>query len=191
VSLKIAVVAAVVMTIFAACAQGGPSSPTGPPSRHPAAPASCGEVPTSTGPAADLVRVRLEAPGTAAAGATIPVAGTIDVLRGGPRIITRPASSKVLVTQGGSVVGVSRSQDTHDIPVVLTAGGSRPAQALPAQVSLTRCTSGGAETGEALVAGTYGLVAVVSYGQDPLQGAAGGAGRTFQLVSEATAVVVR
>jgi hypothetical protein len=89
------------------------------------------------------------------------------------------------------VGGASVPRGSHDIPVVLTAGATRPAQALPQQVVLSRCPTAGAAAEAPLPAGTYSLVAVLAYGQDPLQNAAGGGGsRTFQLVSEPVELVI-
>jgi hypothetical protein len=190
--LRIVVAAGVVMAALAGCAQGRSGSTAGTSDGGTGPLVSCGQVPTSTGPAAALVTVRVESPGTADAGAAIPVTATIDVHQAGPRIITRPTTSKVLVTQGQSVVGgMSSPEESHDIPVILTAGASRPAQAVPSHVTLTRCPPAGSATGAPLPPGTYGLVAVVSYGQDPLQGAVGGGSRAFQLVSDAAVIQVR
>lgn len=187
--IKTLVAVAVVLVAIAGCAEApGPVTTTSDSSPLP----SCGRVPTSTGPAARLVTLRLESSVATNAGASVPVTARIDVHHDGPRIITRPTTSRILVTQGDSIVGGSSgSREDQDIPVVLTAGASRPAQALPTHVTLSRCLPGSTATGAALPPGTYGLVAVLSYGQDPLQNAAGGGSRSFQLVSKPTTIVIR
>jgi hypothetical protein len=146
----------------------------------------------STGPASDLVTVRLSAPTSARAGETITVRPTLDVQRAGPRIISQPATSRILVTKDGAVVGSTpQGQAGQGIPVILSTGAARPAQAVPTQVTLTGCSAGSGGPGDPLPPGRYGLVAVLSYGQDPLQGAADGSGRAFQLVSEPSVLTVR
>jgi hypothetical protein len=182
-------VAGVVIVVLAGCAEGGGARPAS--DGTSGVLRSCGDLPASTGPAASLVTLRLDPPEPATVGSMIAVTASIDVQRGGPRIITRPQGSRIVVAQGTSVVGgASVPRGTHDVPVVLTAGATRPVQALPPQVVLSRCPGPEADAKAPLPAGTYSLVAVLAYGQDPLQNAAGGGSRTFQLVSEPVELVI-
>jgi hypothetical protein len=117
---------------------------------------------------------------------------TVDVLADGQRIITVPASSRLLLTRGTSVVGTSDpGVGPAGVPLPLSAGATRPAQAVPGTIKLVGCDNADGTAGRPLSPGSYGVVAVLAYGQDPLQGAAGGNAKVFTLVSPPSAVVVR
>ena len=183
---------AVALTAVAGCAsassRGSSPDPTAPEPRA----ASCGRVPGSTGPAARLADLRVTAPASAAAGATIAVQVVVDVHADGPRIITVPAASRLLITRGATVVGASEpGSGPAEVPLPLTAGTTRPAQAAPAALTLVGCAGADGSTQKPLPPGTYGVVAVVAYGQDPLQGAASGGAKQFALVSAPWAISVR
>jgi hypothetical protein len=189
---------AVVLAGVAACAGGSadhtssktsePTEPTGASSTVP----SCGKVPESTGPAAHLVTVRTIAPATAAAGGTIEVQAVADVSAGGRRIITVPAASRLLINRNGAIVAMSDpAPGPAGVPLPLTAGSSRPLQAVPSRITLVGCRGADGSPGTALPPGTYDVVAVLAYGQDPLQGAAGGTVRRFSLVSSPSRLIVQ
>lgn len=158
---------------------------------------ACGPLPTSSGPAASVAKVRLTAPGTAASGATISVQASLDVAHDASRIITGPNSSDVLIVQDGQVVG--RSNDRRSalaVPLQLQVGQGRPLQAVPTSIVLSGCPSGTGDGQRApLPPGDYTLVAVLGYSVDALNGAADGgtapAGTgSYALVSEPVAVTV-
>jgi hypothetical protein len=178
----------VVVVVVAGCAadsgrQAGPQPSE--PVTTTGTPASCGQVPSSTGPAAHLVTVRVIAPDEAASGATIAVQSTADVRADGPRIITVPAASRLLVTREGTVVGMSDpAPGPAAIPLILTAGVSRPLQAVPDSVALVGCRHPDGSPGAPLPPGAYAVVPVLAYGQDPLQNAADGSAKSFTLVGQ-------
>jgi hypothetical protein len=164
---------------------------------------SCGDVPSSSGPAANLAKLSLKAPETAASGATVPVTVTVQVLSDGIRIITTAAASDVLIVQDGRVVGRSAALRPHlAVPMQLRRGADRPAQVVPDTVRLAGCPAGsGADDAKrpALPTGRYSLVAVLGYGTDSLNNAVDGptasssgmAGqRGFTLVSDPVPVTV-
>jgi hypothetical protein len=185
---------AVVLAEVAGCDNGSPTTePSESPEPSSASPtlATCGQVPGSTGPAAPLVTVRITAPTTAAAGATIAVQAMADVHADGPRIITVPAASRLLLTSNGGIVAESEPvPGPAAIPLPLAAGASRPLQAVPDAITLVGCRQADGSPGTPLPAGTYDVVAVLGYGQDPLQNAAGGAAKAFTLVSPPSSLTV-
>ncbi|GAB3589902.1 hypothetical protein GCM10027446_03460 [Angustibacter peucedani] len=188
--------AATVLLVAVAGCGGGSSGGDDVPSAGSQAPppaTTCGTVPTSEGPATALVTVRLDAPSTASAGEEVAVTVTLDVTSDGPRLITVPASSRLLLVRDGAVVGASGpGSGPAGVPVMLSAGASRPAQAVPDRVALVGCPTGDGSAGSPLAPGAYDLVAVLGYGSDPLQGNAGGSGgRAFTLVSAPHRLTVR
>jgi hypothetical protein len=145
---------------------------------------SCGDIPVSSGPAADLVSLQISAPGSAGYGAEVAVQVSVVVHADGGRIITDPSRSLVLVTLGDQVVGrVAEPEPGLPVPLPLTAGTVRPAQVVPGSVRLAGCPTGPTGERTPLPPGRYGLVAVLGYGQDRLYAQAGSGGR-FLLVSD-------
>ncbi|HEV7205399.1 MAG TPA: hypothetical protein VGN18_12380 [Jatrophihabitans sp.] len=142
-------------------------------------------VPSTSGPASLGARLVITAPGSAAGGATLRVHGRVEVGSDAPRIVTVPARSQLLITRAGRIVVRSDGAADPEIPLVLRAGTSRPAQALPVSVRL-------ATPDEArLPPGEYAVVGVLAYGSDPLQSApTGGTGRAFALVSDPVPITV-
>lgn len=161
-----------------------PSGPTAPTN----GPATCSQAldaPTaSTGPASVLVSVEVLAPATARVGDTATISTFLAVHTSGPRIVTSPSRSAVLLLRDGAVVAESRGTPGPSVPAPLEAGARLPAQTVPTQIVLVGCS------GAALDPGTYTLRAVVGYGNDPLNGAAGDGGGSFVLVSPPATVVV-
>ncbi len=162
-----------------------------PPTPLPARPAlsACGSVPVPSGPLTHAAEVVISAPASGRAGADLAVTSYVVARAAQPRVITVVASSAVLVLHDGVVVGRTGGSGTALIPLTLTAGGRRPAQAVPGSVRLRGCHG-------ALPAGRYELIAVLGYRVDSLNSATDGAltrrsgPRAFTLLSAATPVVV-
>jgi hypothetical protein len=144
-----------------------------------------GTVPSSTGPLARLAELAISAPQIAAAGELVLVGVTIRVRSTGPRMITTPGSSALLVVSGDRVVaGRGGPARAGAIPLNLRAGVVAPAQAVPVAVRLTADNESAP-----LAPGQYSLVAVLGYQTDSLNtGTDGGfapptVARGFVLVS--------
>ncbi|HEY2043933.1 MAG TPA: hypothetical protein VGH11_14740 [Jatrophihabitans sp.] len=163
----------------------------------------CGQLPVSSGPASSIAQVHLTGPATAAPGATISVQATLKVTTGGPRIVTGPSLSSLLITQGNRVVGKSGgARPDYLMPLPLPSGSVKPLQVVPTSITLTACASAAAGSGAAaLPAGSYALVAVLGYHVDALNNAADGGpgpatgsnpatGGTFYLVSDPLPITV-
>jgi hypothetical protein len=110
-------------------------------------------------------------------------------------VITTPSTSAVLVVRDGQVVGGSHGGSGSEVPLQLSAGQVRPAQAIPRSVRLVGCTSRAGST--SLLPGDYTLVAVLGYRTDSLNAApADGTapeqarGRSFVLISAPAAITV-
>jgi hypothetical protein len=150
-------------------------------------PSSCGELPSSTGPAADLAKLVLSAAASGHAGQQIAVTATVVVTADGQRVISVPNGSELLIILDGKVVGKT-DQGGHgsEIPLILKAGTTRPGQALPQSVQLSGCPTGAQTARSPLPAGSYQLVGVLGYRADPFNSGVDGmqAGGLFQLVSE-------
>ena len=142
-------------------------------------------VPSSTGPLAQLAELAISAPGAASTGEWVRVRVTVQLRSGGPRMITTPETSSLLVVSGARVVarrdGAARS---GAIPLTLRGGAVAPAQAVPDEVRLTS-----ADDGAPLPPGSYSLVAVLGYQRDSFNARADGdlvaptGARGFVLVS--------
>src|SRR4051812_40685585 len=155
-------------------------------------PAHCGSIPTSSGPAGDLATLQVSAPESGLSGGVIAVLVSVVVQADGPRVVTDPTRSLLLLTLGDQVVG--RAADPAaglPVPLPLRAGTVRPAQAVPGSMVLAGCPTGPAGERAPLPPGSYGVVAVLGYGQDQLNGTpAGGPGGQFQLVSQPVWITV-
>jgi hypothetical protein len=152
--------------------------------------ASCGTVPTSTGPAATAATISLHSPSTAPRGSTITVTTTLRALSNRYRIITDPRTSEVLVLADNRVVGRTghTGRSLLTVPVPLRQAELRPLQVVPDAVRLVGCPAAGRDTGADLPAGRYAMVAVLGYTMDSLNSADSGIDRTsgarpFTLVS--------
>jgi hypothetical protein len=152
--------------------------------------ASCGTVPTSTGPAAAAATISLHSPSTAPRGSTITVTTTLQTLANQYRIITDPRTSVVLVLAGNRVVGRTghTGRSLLTVPVPLRPAELRPLQVVPGIVRLVGCPTAGGDIGADLPAGQYAVVAVLGYTMDSLNSAESGIDRTsgarpFTLVS--------
>ena len=151
-------------------------------------------VPSSSGPLAPLAELSITAPDAAQAGRVVPVVATVRARSTGPRKITTPRTSALLVVSGDRVVARQDGpEDVGAIPLILHAGRMSPAQAVPSAVRLV--SSG---TGEPLVPGRYALVAVLGYQNDSFNSAADlglrrppTGGRPFVLVSRPVPLEVR
>jgi hypothetical protein len=149
----------------------------------------CGPVPVSSGPASQIVELRLTAPATTAPGAQVPVTATLQITADGQRIITGASMSQLLITHGGKVVGRSdAAQADLSVPLMLRAGATRPAQVLPTSVRMNSCDSA-----TPLPAGEYAIVAVLGYRLDPFNSGVDGMhpGGPFYLVSQPAPITVR
>jgi hypothetical protein len=186
---NIVVVAALLGMVAGCGASAGPArsmtpQPSGPTN------ASCESLPKSSGPAATLAELRITASGSARSGETVPVLGSVHVTAASTRVITRPSTSRLLIVRDGRVVGETRNSQPHpDVPLLMTAGAVRPAQALPAAVVMSACAARAGRSA-LLPPGQYSLVAVLGYGQDRLNPGAGDAGGSFQLVSAPRPIAV-
>lgn len=138
----------------------------------------------STGPAAAVASVQLTVPRTAPSGGAVPARSTVVVHADAPRVVLLPASSGLAVLRGATLVGWTGGSGTSPVPLPLSAGASRPAQVVPDALTLVACD------GSPLPAGEYTVQAVVGYGSDALDAAAGGVPRIFHLVSEPVPLTV-
>jgi hypothetical protein len=142
---------------------------------------------TTTGPLATIADLLVQAPANAPAGASVRASVTVRVRSAGPRMITTPATSALLVLSGDRVMArADGATDAPAIPLIMRPGRVAPAQAVPDSVRLIA-----ADTGTPLPPGEYALVAVLGYHNDPLNSAADvdrprlpTAARPFVLVSE-------
>ena len=148
---------------------------------------NCAAVPISCGPIMHVARLKIAAPATARPGQVVPITATVAVSSNAARVIGTPATSAVLVVHDGRVVARSAGAGSS-IPLILRAGSTRPAQAVPSSARLTTCD------GTALPAGHYLLVGVLGYRLDPLNAAVDGGPvpqRGFALVSDPVPISVR
>ena len=150
-------------------------------------------LPPSTGPLAGLAELTVNAPGTAPAGEWLRVRVTVQIRSNGPRMITTPRTSALLVVSGaGAVARQGGLADSGAIPLILRAGTVAPAQAVPEAVRLSA-----ADGGPPLPPGSYALVAVLGYQTDSLNTRADGGlapplrARGFALVSAPVPLEVR
>jgi hypothetical protein len=154
-------------------------------------PHPCGDVPVSSGPASDLATLQVSAPATASSGTLVAIQVSVAVHADGGRVITEPSRSLILVTRGDQVVGrVAEPERGLPVPLPLRAGTVRPAQVVPSSARLSGCPSGPSGERAPLPPGSYGIVAVLGYGQDRLNLAQRGSGREFVLVSEPAPITV-
>ena len=155
--------------------------------------AGCGQVPTATGPAAELVTLQLVAPSEGQAGTEVSVRSVITVHADGQRIITGPAMAEVVIAQRGVVVGRSSEVPPNmTIPLVLKAGSTRPAQAMPGTVRLSGCPDGAGGARSPLSPGRYELIGIMGYRLDPFNSGFDGmqAGGQFEIVSQPAQITV-
>jgi hypothetical protein len=138
----------------------------------------------SSGPAWDLVTVEVTPPVPAAEGASITVVTQLAVRSDGPRIVLRPDTSRLQVLRDDTVVAVALGESGSAVPLQLRAGQRRPAQTVPGRIALVGCDD------TPLPPGSYGLQAVVGYGNDPMNGAEGGQAGGFTLVSVPVPLVI-
>ena len=158
--------------------------------------AECGRVPTSSGPLARLAHLTIKAPATVPAGRLAPVTVTVTSTSTGPRVITTPGASALLLVRGGRVVGRTPGPaSAPQVPLPLRAGATLPAQAIPGSVRLTSC--GPEAKTSVLATGDYTVVAVLSYELDSLYAAPEAdtgdlptGQRSFVLVSRPAPIVV-
>lgn len=188
------ILTAATAALLAACADvsagrpsAGSTSPSGP---RPVV--GCGTVPTSTGQLARLARLTVQAPATAAPGEQLAVAVRLSAHADTPRLILTPGTSALLVVRRGEIVGrTARDRPGPRIPIRLSAGEVRRAQAVPASVRLVGC-----HDAAPLPPGQYRLVAVLGYEVDSLNTAADGAAslrqraHSFDLVSSPASITV-
>lgn len=146
--------------------------------------ATVGPATASSGPASDLVTVAVTPPMSAAPGASITVVTQLAVRADGPRIVLRPETSGLQVLRGHTVVTRAVGEPGSAVPLQLRAGQQRPAQTVPARIALVGCD------GTPLPPGSYGLQAVVGYGSDPMNGAAGAQAGDFTLVSVPVPLII-
>jgi hypothetical protein len=149
-----------------------------------------------------VATISLQAPASAASGSTISVSTSLRALADGSRIITRPATSDLLIVSGALVVGRAGGlRSDLAVPLLLRRQGVRPAQVVPSSLRLVSCprSAGASATGAPstpLPPGEYALVAVLGYTMDSLySGADGGiptpgAATGFVLVSRPVPVRV-
>jgi hypothetical protein len=117
-------------------------------------------------------------------GGILPVSATLVVRKDGQRIVLDAGRSGLYLLRGETVVAVARAAGVPAVPLPLTQGKRWPAQTLPTAIRLRDCA------GAALAPGTYRLVAVVGYGNDPLNAGGTGAAGSFALVGAPTNVTV-
>lgn len=138
----------------------------------------CPPTALSSGPITSQVVVVTTSSTSAAGGSTLPVKTEIVALSDGPRVIARPQWSALEVLAPGAVVARSVGSAGPDVPTPITRGKTIPAQTVPTQITLTGCD------GQPLPAGAYRLRALVGYGSDALNNAAGGSSGAFVMASE-------
>ncbi len=138
----------------------------------------CPPTSLSSGPITSQVVVVTTSSTTVAGGSVLPVKTEIVVLSDGPRVVARPQWSALEVLAPGAVVARSVGSAGPDVPTPLTRGKTIPAQTVPTQITLTGCD------GQPLPAGAYRLRALVGYGSDALNNAAGGSAGAFVMASE-------
>jgi hypothetical protein len=124
-----------------------------------------------------VATVHVSLPSSAASGSTVTVTTTLVVGSDAARVILQPSTSGLAVLRGTTVVAWEGGRGTTEVPMPLVGGTTRSAQVVPGTLRLAGCD------GAALPPGRYTVQAVVGYGGDPLNGAAGGTAGTFQLVS--------
>ena len=139
---------------------------------------SCPPTALSSGPATSQVAVVTTAAPSAPGGSDLAVRTEIVVISDGPRVIARPTWSALEVLGRGAVVARATGSDGPDVPTPLTRGTTIPAQTVPTKIRLTGCD------GQALPPGAYRLRALVGYGSDALNNAAGGSAGAFVMASE-------
>jgi hypothetical protein len=154
-------------------------------------PEGCRQLPVSSGPASSVAELRVAVPGTVPSGGEVQAQVSLHVRHDGGRIVAVAAHSQLLVVRGRDVVAVSApvsaSGSTLQVPLQLRAGAVRRAQVVPDTVRLVGCAPGASQP---LPPGRYGVVAVLAYGQDPLNAAAAGGAHQFQLVSAPASLTV-
>jgi hypothetical protein len=137
------------------------------------------------GPADGLLDVTVTTDPPSHGASTLAVTTLLVARADGPRIILQPAASALVLSRDGVVLAVADGIPGVQVPLEVRAGATRPAQVVPTVLPLVDCD------GRPLPAGTYTLVAVVGYGQDPLNGAAAGSPGTFTLTSPPIPVTLR
>lgn len=161
---------------------GSDDTPTRMPSQTTPA-TRCAQTPASAGPAAQLITLTVSAPATAASGSALTVVTTIVATSNGPRLVLKPAGSRLEILNAGAVVATAAGTGL-DVPVPILAGRTLPAQTIPPSVPLLGCD------GAALPAGTYVLRATLAYGSDPLNNANDSTGGHFQLHSDPVTLTI-
>jgi hypothetical protein len=185
--------AGLLLGMLAGCGQedSATNEPTHGQTSHPTSsdsPAGCRRPPVSTGPASNVAELRATVPATAASGDEVQAQVSLHVRKDGGRIVALAARSQLLVVRGRHVVAESAPGSTLEVPLQLRAGAVRRTQVVPDTVRLVGCAPGQSQP---LPPGTYGVVAVLAYGQDPLNAAAGGGAGRFQLVSPTASLTVQ
>jgi hypothetical protein len=138
----------------------------------------CPRTSLGQGPISSQVVVVTTAATTAAGGAALPVKTEIVVLSDGPRVIARPQWSALEILGRGAVVARAVGSAGTDVPTPINRGTTIPAQTVPTSITLTGCD------GTPLAPGAYRLRALVGYGSDTLNNAAGGSSGAFVMPSE-------
>jgi hypothetical protein len=187
--------ASMLLGMLAGCGQEDRSTdepthrPTHGPTRKPTNSDSsegCRQLPVSSGPASSVAELRVAVPGTVQSGGEVQAQVSLHVRHDGGRIVAVAARSQLLVVRGRDVVAVSAPGSTLQVPLQLRAGAVRRAQVVPDTVRLVGC----APASQPLPPGRYGVVAVLGYGQDPLNAAAAGGAHQFRLVSAPASLTV-
>lgn len=192
--------ASMLLGVLAGCGQEDRSTdePTHGPASKPAGkptnsdlPEGCRQLPVSSGPASSVAELRVAVPGTVPSGGEVQAQVSLHVRHDGGRIVAVAARSQLLVVRGREVVAVSASVSasgsTLQVPLQLRAGAVRRAQVVPDTVRLVGCAP---DASQPLPPGRYGVVAVLGYGQDPLNAAASGGAHQFRLVSAPASLTV-
>lgn len=144
----------------------------------------CPPTSLSSGPITSQVVVVTTSATSAPGGSVLPVKTEIVVLSDGPRVVARPQWSALEVLAPGAVVARAVGSGGPDVPTPINRGTTLPAQTVPAQITLKGCD------GTPLPPGSYRLRALVGYGNDALNNAAGGTSGAFVMASEPVDFVV-
>lgn len=127
---------------------------------QPGGASGCGTAPRSSGPLVPVARLTLTA---SRSSGSLTVTSAYVTTTSAERVVADPATSALLVVQGGRVVAAVRGGSGSGVPLLLAPGTKTPAQGLPRSVHLTNCA-----TAAPLPPGRYSLVGVLGYGVDPL-----------------------
>jgi hypothetical protein len=153
----------------------------------------CAVVPSSSGPLTPLAELVVESSGAAPSATVLRARVTVRVGTTGPRMITTPATSALLVVSGDRIVARRNgAAGSRSIPLILRAGAVVPAQAVPGDVLLAA-----ADGADPLTPGRYVLVAVLGYQADSFNSRTEAAvrpptgARNFVLVSDPEPIEVR